>query len=494
VFGISTDNVVTHRRGEVPPADADEGVVLVRHRPDPTVERAGVDRVRVVRTDEDRYRVDYHGADAGRLSVTPAGVAELGATLLGDTDPVPGWLFADPPAPDDRPWWVPDGYDGRPTAACDRCGERTDAADLLVPGLGRGGDERFCRDCWARVRGRWCPEAARRGPALDDDGGVAALVGALEADDPGTRRSAAEDLAVAAAERPEATVDAIPALAAHAESDDPVVRAAAFEALGALAEDAPHRSTPAVDAAVTALDDPVDDAATGAARVVAGVAAERPDAVLGAVPRLATLLGADRVPDGPLVHALDRVGETYPSAVLPAVDALFDHAESPTAETRAVALTAVGRAASAHPSAVESSVSRLTALFDADDPEVRAAAARVLADVADHRPEAVAPVAERVVPLVADDDEAVRREATSALAGVGRTAPDRVRDAGAVGPLVDALDAEIACTRSNAAWLLGHVGACDARDALAARRRDDPETEVREAASWALDRLEESAG
>lgn len=489
VFGISTDNVLTRRHGEVPPADAgEEAVDLVRHRPDPTVERTGVDRVRVVRESEGRYCVDYHGAETGRLRVTRAGVAELGATLLGETEPVPEWLLADP---GDRPWWVPDGYDDRQTGACDRCGETTATADLLVPGLGRGGDERFCRDCWARVRDRWCPETVRDDAAPDD--GVGALVVALKADDLGRRRTAAEDLATAAAERPATVLDAVPALAARTENDDPVVRAAAFEALGSLAEAAPHKTTPAADAAVTALNDPADDVVTGAARTVAGVAAERPDAVLGAVPRVATLLGTDRVPDEPLVHALERLGTAYPAAVLPTVDALFDHAESPTATARTAALTAIGRVASSHPRAVESTVPRLTALFDVRDASVRAAAARVLADVADHRPEAVAPVVGRVVPLLADDDEAVRCEATGVLAGVCRTSPDRLRDVGAVEPLVDALGAELVCTRSNAAWLLGRVGARGARNALAARLRDDPETEVREAAAWALDRLEESA-
>jgi HEAT repeat protein len=233
-----------------------------------------------------------------------------------------------------------------------------------------------------------------------------------------------------------------------------------------------------------------------------------------------------------LVRALERVGAAYPSAVLPAVDSLLAHAESTGAgprfarhreteerawratgegeprrgatrrsraaergdpsEARPAALAAVGRVAAVHPGAVESAVPRLTALFDDDAADVRAAAARVLADVADHRPDAVAPAAERVVPLVDDEDETVRRAATAVLAGLARTAPERVQAAGAAEPLVGALSAEFTCTRSNAAWLLGRIGADEARDALADRRRDDPVTEVREAAAWALDRLEEA--
>jgi hypothetical protein len=251
---------------------------------------------------------------------------------------------------------------------------------------------------------------------------------------------------------------------------------------------------PVAGDAVAALEDPRDEVVAAAARVVAGVAAERPDAVRGAVPTLAAGLGAGRAPPATLVRGLDRIGAGYPAAVLPAVDALLDHAETAGAGGRSVAVSAVGRVAASHPSAVEPAVSRLTALFDADRADLRAAAAAVLADVADHCPDVVAPATERVATLLAEaEDETVRGEATAVLAGLARTRPERVRNAGAVDPLVGALAADGTPTRSNAAWILGRIGARDARDALAARRQTDPELEVREAASWALDRLGESA-
>lgn len=484
MLGISPDNVVAHDRGVSPPINGESGVVLVRHRPDPTVAPEGLDRVGVVQTTDDRYRVDYRADSGGRLVVTGAGVEELGAALLGG-DREPGWGLE---APETRPWWVPDDYVARTTACCDCCGERMDARALLVPGADRGGEKRVCRDCWARVR-----TGGSAGTA-DPTTRVERLVVDLGADDLATRRAAAETLPVAADEHPAAAVDAAPTIATRVDHDDPVVRGAAFAALGTVAGEAPHRVTPVAGAAVAALDDPDDRVAVGAARVIAGVADERPDTVREVVPTLAGQLASGCTPPAALVRALDRIGAGYPAAVLPAVDALLDHAESTAVDGRTAALSAVGRVAASHPSAVEPAVPRLAALFDADRSDVRAAAAAVLADVADHCPEIVAPVAERVAALLADaTDESVRGEATATLAGLARTRPERVRDAGAVDPLVDALAADCTYTRSNAAWILGRIGARDARDALSARRQDDPEAEVREAASWALDRLEESA-
>ncbi|MFB6156307.1 MAG: HEAT repeat domain-containing protein, partial [Haloferacaceae archaeon] len=293
---------------------------------------------------------------------------------------------------------------------------------------------------------------------------------------------------------PAAAADATAALAVRVNGGDPVVRGAAFAALGVVAEAAPHRATPVAGAAVAALDDPDDVVAAGAAQVVAGVADERPDAVREAVPTLAAGIESGRVPPAALVRGLDRIGAGYPAAVLPAVDVLLDHAESTGASGRMAALSAVGRVASRHPSALEPSVERLTALFDDDRRELRAGAAMVLADVTSHCPAVVAPLTERVVTLLADaETDAVRGPATAVLAGLARTRPERVRDARAVDPLVGALSADETDTRSNAAWILGRIGARDARDVLAARRQDDPAAEVREAASWALDRLEESA-
>jgi hypothetical protein len=482
VLGISPDNVVAHDRGVSPSLDGGSGVVLVRHRPDPAVASEGIDRLHVVRTDDDRYRVDYRG---GRLVVTGAGVEELGAALLGAGDRLPAWHLEDSEA---RPWWVSDDGVARATVRCDCCGERRDTRALFVPGAGRGGEARVCRDCWARVRNGRSPGV------VDPATRVKRLVADLGADDPAARRGAADALPAVADAHPVVVADVTPALATHVDHDDPVVRGATFAALGAVADDAPNRVTPVADAAVAALDDPNDRVVAGAARVVAGVADDRPDAVREAIPALAALFGSERVPPATLVRGLDRIGAGYPAAILPAVDALLDQAASTAAGGRAEALSAVGRVADAHPGAVEPAIPRLTALFDADRSDVRAAAAAVLADVAEHCPDVAAPAAERVATLLAGaEDQSVHSEATAVLAGLARTHPERVRDAGAVEPLVGALAAGGPCTRSNAAWILGQIGARDARDALAARRADDPEAEVREAASWALDRLEESA-
>lgn len=60
---------------------------------------------------------------------------------------------------------------------------------------------------------------------------------------------------------------------------------------------------------------------------------------------------------------------------------------------------------------------------------------------------------------------------------------------GAVEPLLDALDEEFPYARSNACWALGYVGAERALEPLEDVRNTDPNEEVQNAASAAINEI-----
>jgi len=318
VFGVSAENIHDHDEGREPRGDLPpDATVLGYHQPNPDLISDGVDRVTVVQLDEDRYQVDYWGYELGRLVVTRAGIAELGADLLGDRSGIGGWYLADPRDPTDGPWWLPDSYDTVPTATCTRCGEERFVAEIVV--LHRDAATPLCRACWDRVR---TGERAVAGLAADRD--VAAdlretaatdparvdvdrLRTCLDRSAPAVRRDALAAIAHLAESRPGDVLDLLPVLADALSDEDVDARRHAATAIHHVAETHPHHVTPVADDVVLALEDPDDQVATAAARTVTAVADVDPDSVRDAVPTLARLLESDRVPAVAVAGGLARI-------------------------------------------------------------------------------------------------------------------------------------------------------------------------------------------
>ena len=110
------------------------------------------------------------------------------------------------------------------------------------------------------------------------------------------------------------------------------------------------------------------------------------------------------------------------------------------------------------------------------DPRLRATAVRSLAVLG--APES----AETLVPALLDPVPEVRWTAAMALG--------RLAHPGAVGPLIDRLADEFAEVRRQAALALGYLGAAQARLPLAQLAINEPVASVREAALYAMDRLD----
>lgn len=505
MFGISAENIVEHSEGPDTPLDddADVDAVINFNQTDPLLISDGVDRITVVRVDDDRFLVDYWGYRTGYLRVTREGVGELGESLLTAREPVPDWLLRTDGETDDLPEWIPDEYSGEPTIPCQRCDSPTAASNILTPQrLDGGTTDRFCIRCWEDVRDQWPLESGDDDPALEQaislrneaqsDAATAdtdEIRDVLEADDPDARRHALSALQHVSDEDPDAALDALPQLASQIESEHQEIRALAVACLSTLADEFPRRVTPVADDVVDVLDlDAPDVVLTNAISFVAAVAAVEPRAVLDAVPKLAALLEQDPGRERDAVVAIQRIAKAQPASVLPVVPELLSHVEDDESNFRVTTLGALGYISKDYPNVAESAIPTLVELLDADADRLRANAAGLLAELADEYPADVRTAVPRAIELLEDEDEKARYNATSILARVAKADPDAVEPA--TDSLVDVLSDDFDYTRFNACWALGYLEAQEAREALEAAERTDPHEEVRQAAGWALQQLD----
>lgn len=255
------------------------------------------------------------------------------------------------------------------------------------------------------------------------------MTGYLDADSAYVRRRTTRAAAALASVRPAAAVPLVDGLADRlADSSDPD----AAVALQRVAAEDPDAVLGDLAAIVTVLDDegPVVVAASGALAALAGADADAL-AQPGVLDRLFGLLDDDR----PAVRrnaavALAAIAEVDPAAVCAGADDLPLGDDAPG--VRRAAAVALGTAGSACPDAVVAAAPELVALLDDADAGARAGAAFALghalrdADVSQRTVDAL-------VGALDDDSDAVRQHATFGLAALAAEEPAAVR------PGVDAL-------------------------------------------------------
>lgn len=314
------------------------------------------------------------------------------------------------------------------------------------------------------------------------------LVELVRTDEHKTRRLALFALTRLAESDPTDALAAVPQVTAELADEDPAVGAEALAVLSSVAPEYPEEVTPAAAAVVAYLSvETPAELRSDAVTVVAAIADASPGAVVDAVPRLAALLQEDIAVDGTLLSAIYRIAGAYPDAVVPVVPQLVESLDASETSRRIGAFGVLGMIAKEHPHAAAESIPAAIRSLDATDPKVRANAAGLLADLADEYPERVLPAVSRVIELLDDADQHARYNATSILARVAEPHPAAVEVA--IDPLVHALDDEFAYTRSNACWALGYLDAEAALDRLREIERDDPDEEVRRAASVAVEAI-----
>lgn len=200
-----------------------------------------------------------------------------------------------------------------------------------------------------------------------------------------------------------------------------------------------------------------------AAEALAEIARADPEAMIGETDELVELLRTEPspLPHDELLEIVAVIAQERPAAITEAIDPLVEllRAESETAETKATAAWI------------------LALLSEVNEDRVT---------------DAVRPVVPTVIDLLDADDTPARGAAASLLMYVADRHPDRV--VAATEPLLVLLDDDAPFIRGSAAWVLGRVGDIDIRDRLADVAESDPDEEVREAASQAVELIDDRTG
>lgn len=322
-----------------------------------------------------------------------------------------------------------------------------------------------------------------------EGGRLASMIETVQTGEGTDRRLALAQLTAAVEDDPKRGLDAIPVLTAIVDDADLVVQAESVHTLAIVAEEFPEQVTPVADEVIDLLGPKTDeDLLSDAVAVVAAIADRDPGAVVDAAPKLAALLQEEAAVDSSALTALQRISKVHPDAVVPLSRQLVAYVEEGDDVDRMGALAVLGMIAKEYPNIAEETIPMAIELLNVEYPKLRANAAGFLADLADEYPESVRPIVPRAIELLDDDDHKARYNATSILARLGKAYPDDL-DA-AIDPLIDVVDDEFLYTRSNACWALGYIEAEQAVDVLAELSREDPEEEVRNAAAWAVQNID----
>lgn len=276
----------------------------------------------------------------------------------------------------------------------------------------------------------------------------------------------------------------------YLDADSAYVRRRTTRAAAALAAVRPAATVPLVDGLTDRLADSSDPTAAVALQ---RVAAEDPDAVVGDLAALVTVLddeGPVVVPASGALAAL--AGADAGALAQPGVlDRLFGLLADDRPAVRRNAAVALAAVAEADPAAVCAGAGDLP--LDDDAPSVRRAAAVALGTAGTACPDAVVGAAPALATLLDDADAGVRTAAAFAL---GHALGDAGGSRHTVDTLVEALDDDSADVRQHATFGLAALAAEESAavrpgvDALARRLVDDS-ADVRRNARSALAALED---
>ncbi|MEF8906546.1 MAG: HEAT repeat domain-containing protein [Haloarculaceae archaeon] len=304
------------------------------------------------------------------------------------------------------------------------------------------------------------------------------------------RRERVAELGRLAETDPATLEDHVGDMTDYLDADSAYVRRRTTRAAAALASVRPAAAVPLVDGLTDRLADASDpDAAVALQRI----AAEDPDAVVGHLAALVTVLDDEGPVVVPVSGALAALagadaGALAQPGVLDRLFGLLDDDRPAVRRNAAVALAAI---AEADPAAVCAGADDLP--LDDDAPSVRRAAAVALGTAGSTCPDAVVEAAPALVALLDDADAGVRAGAAFALGHALRDAEVSQRT---VDTLVGALGDDSADVRQHAAFALAALAADEPAavrpgvDALA-RRLVDAAAPVRRNARSALDALED---
>ena len=311
----------------------------------------------------------------------------------------------------------------------------------------------------------------------------------LDTDDRDEQRAAVEAIRETLSDDPTVCLPTVPKLRRLLERSDVEFHDDVAYCLAELATESTADVAPSTAEIVAfAAANPARPATGELLRCLATIAADRPSAVADHADAIADVV--DRRPgyDRWGLQVFQQLSAATPDAVRPAVPVLTEALEADPERHGVPVLSAVGRLARTEtPLPTLDVVDPALELVDHADVPLRRNAVGCLADVARRTPAAVEPAVPALATALEHEDGETRANAAVAIARVSAAFPaalEPVRER-----LLARLDDDRDRVRANACVALGHGRVGAAADRLETLARDDPNPDVRERASWALDRL-----
>lgn len=311
----------------------------------------------------------------------------------------------------------------------------------------------------------------------------------LESPQPSVRRDAIEALREIAEAKPKSTTDAIPRLIALLGTTDQQAEVHILEAAAAVASVDPEAVAPSIMPIINRIElrssTHVLQAAT---KVLAEVATEYPEVTIDAVPRLAVALDhPDPRVKRNVLAALSKIAETYPEEIRPLVDELERALEEDDERVIQAALATLGRLLSQYPMGSPHLLDMTLHLAEHDAVGVRANAMGLLGDYLRHEEAEDTVILGRLLDALEDRTAMVRTNAMTAIGRIAVKTPDLVIEhADTIESCLDDVDPRV---RERACFALGAAQVHGARAILSSIAKDDPDEDVRQRASWALERV-----
>ncbi|WP_265111359.1 adaptin domain-containing protein [Halosolutus halophilus] len=328
-------------------------------------------------------------------------------------------------------------------------------------------------------------EGSRDADAFD----LPSVLAQLDDRDPTSQRRAVRRIRETIDEEPSLCLPTVPKLRALLGRPSIEFHDAIALTLAELAEESAADVAPSVDEIVSfAVDNGTDPATRELLRCLEAVATERPEAVVDHADAIVDVLEERQGYDRWGLRLLATLSIEHPAAVEPAVPLLTDALATEPEANGVSALSALGRLARSDAGTPSLEfVDDAVALIDHEDGTLRNNAIGCLGDVAHHNPSAVEDACPQIATALESDDPNTRANAAVTIARVAAGVESAVEPARE--QLFALLDDDHAHVRANACLALGHGGVDEAADRLATVERDDPDPNVRERASWAVDRL-----
>lgn len=225
-----------------------------------------------------------------------------------------------------------------------------------------------------------------------------------------------------------------------------------------------------------------------ALRCLVSIVEYDPQDVLDAVPTFDMVLEGEHIQSQKqVVYILSRVSESHPESVLPILDTLLERIAEDNQEIQINALAAVGHIASEYPNTVDKIVDTVAPFLSSDATNVNMNVVGLMADIAREYPESVVQYTDEITQLLEHETEQVRINASIALLNAGKANPERIRKQQEA--MEAGLEDPTPAVRANVCTLIGNADVDVDIEKLEELATNDSSNEVREQASWALERL-----